>query len=84
MLLQAPVFERKSVVDQSASKRKEAVPKNKMAPNLLLLSYYIYSLEHDFISLLKKHQQNQIRNDVTYYRWPFRSFPAKIFNSFLE
>ena len=49
MLLQAPVFERKSVVDQSASKRKEAVPKNKMAPNLLLLSYY--SLEHDFISL---------------------------------
>ena len=50
MLLQAPVFERKSVVDQSASKRKEAVPKNKMAPNLLLLSYY--SLEHDFISLL--------------------------------
>ena len=34
MLLQAPVFERKSVVDQSASKRKEAAPKNKMAPNL--------------------------------------------------
>ena len=52
MLLQAPVFERKSVVDQSASKRKEAVPKNKMAPNLLLLSYY--SLEHDFISLYEE------------------------------